>query len=876
MRIKKEFAMLALVLAGVNGNADSSAAPVWADAVRHSDGNHLLLDVGEGAVRLRLARTGEDGAPVTLDPPVTLVAPQGGLLAAGEAGERAFLLLDHAQRLHVAWSVTGVTYAAACDLAGASAASALESGAFGAVTSLGEGTVSDAAVDPLSGTVLVCGFATADNGSVWFARVQAGGWSRETVVGDTGATVPCLAASRHDTAHVAWRTADGNVWHLHSVAGGPWLRSGETSHRPEPIGTAEAAPRLCCTRHQVLAVLPGLYGKFKYSLYTGQNWDTNLPLTKLEGRVAGYECSPPALVSDEYDIPRLFTVNRESGEMFSTRWMGFGWTDVQQLAVTAVAADVYAPSSVLPGSNAMLLPLQADELSAVNLVYGNTSPRTDLRLSEMADAGRALAVQASPPPLALLAQGFEDTSVFPVGQPLAPVGWHGDGNAVGGRWYVFKEGTGAVPVENVAWDGRRALMVTNGGLAWDYAVLGQGLALPAVTSGTFTAEMRGMVSAQDAGFLFVATEMGMRGHAEIRAEVKDGKLLVKGAVPSLGVCDVATNAWFGIRLNVDMNQDKYDTWFDDGVNGWRMVDQGKTFDRAKVYAVKGVDALYVHPTGTQGVPFYLDAMRLALDGPVNTPATGWPYIHCGGSIRLGYMTTVPIRAVQLAGQVISMDVMADSANYIKVELLRADSDDRIPGYVQEDCDMITNTADNVTVTWKGHAALDGVPDEPFRVRIIFIGYGDKARVYRAGFRPLAGQSIPSEFTLAPGLVETSLVYRSSVAPLEPLKAWIGFKPDGQRKPLVVCMHGYGDPVMRHGGRRVYGSVRSYANQGLFGIGVDLRGREESLGQRDDGGVEVMDIYDAVQAALAQYPLETDPANINIIGWSGGGGNTFSA
>ena len=90
------------------------------------------------------------------------------------------------------------------------------------------------------------------------------------------------------------------------------------------------------------------------------------------------------------------------------------------------------------------------------------------------------------------------------------------------------------------------------------------------------------------------------------------------------------------------------------------------------------------------------------------------------------------------------------------------------------------------------------------------------------------------------------------------------------------MHGFGEPVYRHGGRRVRGAVGYYAKKGLFAIGVDLRGREESDGQRDNGGLEVMDIYDAVQAVLKKYPNEADPDAVNIIGWSGGGGNTFSA
>ena len=125
-------------------------------------------------------------------------------------------------------------------------------------------------------------------------------------------------------------------------------------------------------------------------------------------------------------------------------------------------------------------------------------------------------------------------------------------------------------------------------------------------------------------------------------------------------------------------------------------------------------------------------------------------------------------------------------------------------------------------------------------------------------------------------MEESLVYGSSVSHLAPLKAWTAHRPDGKPKPVVVLMHGFGEPILRHGGRRMRGSVRYYALKGLYAIAVDLRGREESSGQRDDGGLEVMDIYDAVQAALRKHPEETDSDCINIIGWSGGGGNTFSA
>ena len=182
------------------------------------------------------------------------------------------------------------------------------------------------------------------------------------------------------------------------------------------------------------------------------------------------------------------------------------------------------------------------------------------------------------------------------------------------------------------------------------------------------------------------------------------------------------------------------------------------------------------------------------------------------------------------------------------------------------------------VTWRGKAGLAGLAGKGFRVRIVFRGRGNAVRLYSIGFRPqpaLAARAPQRPGTTA-GLVERSLVYRSSFSRLGPLKAWVAYRPDGKPKPVLVAMHGYGEPILRHGGRRMEGAVRHYARQGLVAVAPDLRGREESAGQRDDGGAEVMDIYDAVQAVLRTLQGEADPQNVNIIGWSGGGGNVFSA
>lgn len=257
----------------------------------------------------------------------------------------------------------------------------------------------------------------------------------------------------------------------------------------------------------------------------------------------------------------------------------------------------------------------------------------------------------------------------------------------------------------------------------------------------------------------------------------------------------------------------------------------------------------------------------------------WVGLRTMGSVRhIGYVTTAPIRVTDLDGCVLTVNVDGcDDRHYLLAEILDGDSDDHVPGYEHEHCDEVHTNGLRQALSWKGCAGLGRLPrDSHVRLRFIFRGDRGRPLLYSWAFAKDPAAKPPTKATRRSDLVETSLVHQSSVGDIHPLKSWIGFKADGKPKPLVVLMHGYGDPVLRHGGQRMVGAVRSYAQRGLFAIAPDLRGREESAGLRDDGGLEILDIYDAVQAALEQYPRDTDPRNINIIGWSGGGGNTFSA
>ena len=93
-------------------------------------------------------------------------------------------------------------------------------------------------------------------------------------------------------------------------------------------------------------------------------------------------------------------------------------------------------------------------------------------------------------------------------------------------------------------------------------------------------------------------------------------------------------------------------------------------------------------------------------------------------------------------------------------------------------------------------------------------------------------------------------------------------------PLMVMLHQYSnDPGLFD---MVRPNAQQVRDQGFFVITVAMRGRMGSEGVRDSGGLEIYDIFDAVEAAKAQYGSLINPNNINISGYSGGGGNTMSA
>ncbi|MFH1006755.1 MAG: alpha/beta fold hydrolase [Candidatus Latescibacterota bacterium] len=115
-----------------------------------------------------------------------------------------------------------------------------------------------------------------------------------------------------------------------------------------------------------------------------------------------------------------------------------------------------------------------------------------------------------------------------------------------------------------------------------------------------------------------------------------------------------------------------------------------------------------------------------------------------------------------------------------------------------------------------------------------------------------------------------ILYSSSVDGTSPLYVDAVYNDALSGLPIVVVMHGYrGDRFA------VSDTLERLAQKGLFAVAPDMRGHGDSAGKRDSGGVELMDIYDAIVCLRESFGNRIDPGNVNIVGYSGGGGNVFS-
>ena len=122
----------------------------------------------------------------------------------------------------------------------------------------------------------------------------------------------------------------------------------------------------------------------------------------------------------------------------------------------------------------------------------------------------------------------------------------------------------------------------------------------------------------------------------------------------------------------------------------------------------------------------------------------------------------------------------------------------------------------------------------------------------------------------PPIVVEKFAYKGTFDGVEPLYALIAYPREGHKLPLIVCMHGYSETAGRY-----IRTFKPLAGEGWFVACVEMRGRGGSAGRHDSGGLEIHDIYDAVEALKRRFPGKIDPTRVGLQGWSGGGGNAYS-
>jgi dienelactone hydrolase len=127
-------------------------------------------------------------------------------------------------------------------------------------------------------------------------------------------------------------------------------------------------------------------------------------------------------------------------------------------------------------------------------------------------------------------------------------------------------------------------------------------------------------------------------------------------------------------------------------------------------------------------------------------------------------------------------------------------------------------------------------------------------------------------------VQQTFGYKSSISSdaggLLDLYAELNYDNARQNAPIAVVMHGYSGSTGHFANIRA--NAQRLRDSGFFVISVAMRGREGSDGVRDSGGLEIYDIYDAVEKVKTQFASYVNPNNISITGYSGGGGNAMSA
>src|ERR1017187_7441777 len=112
---------------------------------------------------------------------------------------------------------------------------------------------------------------------------------------------------------------------------------------------------------------------------------------------------------------------------------------------------------------------------------------------------------------------------------------------------------------------------------------------------------------------------------------------------------------------------------------------------------------------------------------------------------------------------------------------------------------------------------------------------------------------------------SNITYSSSIDAISDLLGVVYFDAAITNQPVLVYMHGYNGTVDSMD-KSIF---TNFVSNGWFCLVPDMRGRDGHSGVRDDGGREIMDIYDGLVYVRAH--CLTSQSNAVLLGVSGGGG-----
>ena len=146
-------------------------------------------------------------------------------------------------------------------------------------------------------------------------------------------------------------------------------------------------------------------------------------------------------------------------------------------------------------------------------------------------------------------------------------------------------------------------------------------------------------------------------------------------------------------------------------------------------------------------------------------------------------------------------------------------------------------------------------------------------VLSAGTFSFQGRSETEAFDPSVVVTETCITYQSTLDNLN-LRMDVSYNPQNNHAPIVLVLHGYSNPFP---GEDI---IERLAQKGVFAIKTYKRGSADrgivySEGVSDDSARESRDFVDAVEYVKANFSQYVDPENVNVIGYSGGGGNAYS-